>query len=81
MDAVKLEGGRERLDAIHHIVSAAYRLWDILALPRRACTSWRLSASGREAAAAQRLVEYALLCKTLAVSVSCSNRCPPAWRA
>jgi 3-methyl-2-oxobutanoate hydroxymethyltransferase len=62
MDAVKLEGGRERLDAIRAIVSAGIPVMGHIGLtPQSVHQLGGFRPQGREAAAAQRLLEDALL--------------------
>jgi 3-methyl-2-oxobutanoate hydroxymethyltransferase len=62
MDAVKLEGGRERLDAIRLIVSAGIPVMGHIGLtPQSVHQLGGFRPQGREAAAAQRLVEDAYL--------------------
>lgn len=62
MDAVKLEGGRERLNAIHAILAAGIPVMGHLGLtPQSVNQLGGFRPRGREAAAAQRLVEDALL--------------------
>jgi 3-methyl-2-oxobutanoate hydroxymethyltransferase len=62
MDAVKLEGGRERLEAIRAIVSAGMPLMGHLGLtPQSVHQFGGFRAQGKEAATAKRLVEDALL--------------------
>ncbi len=61
MDAVKLEGGRERLDAVKAIVSAGIPVMGHLGLtPQSVHQFGGFRAQGKEAAAAQRLVEDAI---------------------
>jgi 3-methyl-2-oxobutanoate hydroxymethyltransferase len=62
MDAVKLEGGRERLEAIRAILAAGIPVMGHLGLtPQSVNQLGGFRPQGREAAAAQRLVEDALL--------------------
>ena len=62
MDAVKLEGGRERLDAIRAIVSTGIPVMGHIGLtPQSVHQLGGFRPQGREAAAAQRLVEDAQL--------------------
>jgi 3-methyl-2-oxobutanoate hydroxymethyltransferase len=62
MDAVKLEGGRERLDAIHAIVGAGIPVMGHLGLtPQSVHLFGGFRAQGITAAAAKRLLEDALL--------------------
>jgi 3-methyl-2-oxobutanoate hydroxymethyltransferase len=62
MDAVKLEGGRERLDAIRSIVAAGIPVMGHLGLtPQSVHQLGGFRAQGRTAAAARRLVEDAVL--------------------
>jgi 3-methyl-2-oxobutanoate hydroxymethyltransferase len=62
MDAVKLEGGRERLEAIRLIQSAGIPVMGHIGLtPQSVHQLGGFRPQGREAAAAQRLVEDALL--------------------
>ena len=62
MDAVKLEGGRERLEAIRAIVSAGIPVMGHLGLtPQSVNLFGGFRPQGRDAAAAQRLLEDALL--------------------
>jgi 3-methyl-2-oxobutanoate hydroxymethyltransferase len=62
MDAVKLEGGRERADAVRAIVSAGIPVMGHLGLtPQSVHQFGGFRAQGKEAAAARRLVEDALL--------------------
>ena len=62
MDAVKLEGGRERLDAIRAIISAGIPVIGHLGLtPQSVNVLGGFRPQGRKAAAAQRLLEDALL--------------------
>jgi 3-methyl-2-oxobutanoate hydroxymethyltransferase len=62
MDAVKLEGGRERLDAIRAIVSAGIPVMGHLGLtPQSVQVLGGFRAQGRTAEAAHRLLEDALL--------------------
>lgn len=62
MDAVKLEGGRERLDAIRGIVSAGIPVMGHLGLtPQSVNQLGGFRPQGRTVAAAQRLLEDALL--------------------
>jgi 3-methyl-2-oxobutanoate hydroxymethyltransferase len=61
MDAVKLEGGRERVDAIRAIVSAGIPVMGHLGLtPQSVQQLGGFRAQGRTAAAAHRLLEDAL---------------------
>jgi len=62
MDAVKLEGGRERLEAVRLIQSAGIPVMGHIGLtPQSVHQLGGFRPQGREAAAAQRLVEDALL--------------------
>ena len=62
MDAVKLEGGRERLEAVRAIVAAGIPVMGHLGLtPQSVHQLGGFRPQGREAAAAQRLLEDALL--------------------
>lgn len=62
MDAVKLEGGRERLEAIRCIVSAGIPVMGHIGLtPQSVHQLGGFRPQGKEAAAARRLVEDALL--------------------
>lgn len=62
MDAVKLEGGRERLDAIRAIVSAGIPVMGHLGLtPQSVHQFGGFRPQGRDANAAQRLMEDAIL--------------------
>ena len=62
MDAVKLEGGRERVDAIRAIVSAGIPVMGHLGLtPQSVQQLGGFRAQGRTSAAAHRLLEDALL--------------------
>jgi 3-methyl-2-oxobutanoate hydroxymethyltransferase len=62
MDAVKLEGGRERLDAVRAIVAAGIPVVGHLGLtPQSVQQLGGFRAQGRTATAAQRLVEDALM--------------------
>lgn len=62
MDAVKLEGGRERLEAVGAIVSAGIPVMGHLGLtPQSVHQFGGFRAQGKEAAAAQRLIEDALI--------------------
>ena len=62
MDAVKLEGGRERVDAVRAIVSAGIPVMGHLGLtPQSVQQLGGFRAQGRTATAARRLVEDALL--------------------
>jgi len=62
MDAVKLEGGRERLDAIRAIVSAGIPVMGHLGLtPQSVHQFGGFRAQGKTALAAQKLVDDALL--------------------
>ncbi|MBN1537110.1 MAG: 3-methyl-2-oxobutanoate hydroxymethyltransferase [Anaerolineales bacterium] len=62
MDAVKLEGGRERLDAIRAIVSAGIPVMGHLGLtPQSVNQLGGFRPQGRDAAAAQRLLQDAKL--------------------
>jgi 3-methyl-2-oxobutanoate hydroxymethyltransferase len=62
MDAVKLEGGHERVDAIRAIVSAGIPVMGHLGLtPQSIQQLGGFRAQGRTSAAARRLVEDALL--------------------
>ena len=62
MDAVKLEGGRERLDAVQAILSAGIPVMGHLGLtPQSVHQFGGFRAQGKEPAAAKRLVEDALL--------------------
>ncbi len=62
MDAVKLEGGRERADAIHSIVSAGIPVMGHLGLtPQSVNQLGGFRAQGKTAVAAKRLVEDALI--------------------
>jgi 3-methyl-2-oxobutanoate hydroxymethyltransferase len=62
MDAVKLEGGRERLDAIRAIVAAGIPVMGHLGLtPQSVQQLGGFRAQGRTSAAARRLLEDALL--------------------
>jgi 3-methyl-2-oxobutanoate hydroxymethyltransferase len=62
MDAVKLEGGRERLDAIRAIVGAGIAVMGHIGLtPQSISALGGFRVQGRTAAAAQRLYEDALL--------------------
>jgi 3-methyl-2-oxobutanoate hydroxymethyltransferase len=62
MDAVKLEGGRERLEAVRAIVSAGIPVMGHLGLtPQSVHQFGGFRAQGKEADAAKRLVEDALL--------------------
>jgi 3-methyl-2-oxobutanoate hydroxymethyltransferase len=62
MDAVKLEGGRERLDAVRAIVAAGIPVMGHLGLtPQSVQQLGGFRAQGRTAAAARRLLEDALL--------------------
>jgi 3-methyl-2-oxobutanoate hydroxymethyltransferase len=62
MDAVKLEGGRERVDAIKAIISAGIPVQGHLGLtPQSVHQFGGFRPQGRDAAAAQRLLEDALL--------------------
>jgi 3-methyl-2-oxobutanoate hydroxymethyltransferase len=62
MDAVKLEGGRERVDAIRSITSAGIPVMGHLGLtPQSVNQLGGFRAQGKTAAAAKRLVEDALL--------------------
>jgi 3-methyl-2-oxobutanoate hydroxymethyltransferase len=62
MDAVKLEGGRERLDAVQHIVSAGIPVMGHLGLtPQSVHQLGGFRPQGRDSAAANRLLEDALL--------------------
>lgn len=62
MDAVKLEGGRERADAIRSIVSAGIPVMGHLGLtPQSINQLGGFRAQGKTAAAAKRLVEDALI--------------------
>jgi 3-methyl-2-oxobutanoate hydroxymethyltransferase len=62
MDAVKLEGGRERLEAVRAIVSAGIPIMGHLGLtPQSVHQFGGFRAQGKEADAAKRLVEDALL--------------------
>lgn len=62
MEAVKLEGGRERLDAVRAIVSAGIPVMGHLGLtPQSVHLFGGFRAQGRTAAAARRLLEDALL--------------------
>ena len=62
MDAVKLEGGRERLDAIRAIVSAGIPVMGHLGLtPQSVHQFGGFRPQGRDAQAARRLLEDALL--------------------
>jgi len=62
MDAVKLEGGRERVDAIKAIISAGIPVQGHLGLtPQSVHQFGGFRPQGRDASAAQRLLEDALL--------------------
>jgi 3-methyl-2-oxobutanoate hydroxymethyltransferase len=62
MDAVKLEGGRERLDAVRAIVSAGIPVMGHLGLtPQSVHQLGGFRPQGREVSAARRLLEDALL--------------------
>jgi 3-methyl-2-oxobutanoate hydroxymethyltransferase len=62
MDAVKLEGGRERADAIRSIVSAGIPVMGHLGLtPQSVNQLGGFRAQGKTAAAAKRLVEDAVI--------------------
>ena len=62
MDAVKLEGGRERVEAIRSIVSAGIPVMGHLGLtPQSVHQLGGFRAQGRTAAAAQRLIEDAVI--------------------
>jgi len=62
MDAVKLEGGRERLEAVRAIVAAGIPVMGHLGLtPQSVHQLGGFRAQGRSAAAARRLLEDALL--------------------
>ena len=62
MDAVKLEGGRERCDAVRSITSAGIPVMGHLGLtPQSVHQFGGFRAQGKEAAAARRLLEDALL--------------------
>src|SRR5512144_2675561 len=62
MDAVKLEGGRERLDAVRLIVGAGIPVMGHLGLtPQSVHQLGGFRAQGRTARAAQRLVEDAMI--------------------
>jgi 3-methyl-2-oxobutanoate hydroxymethyltransferase len=62
MDAVKLEGGRERAEAVTAIVSAGIPVMGHLGLtPQSVHQFGGFRAQGKEASAAKRLVEDALL--------------------
>ena len=62
MDAVKLEGGRERLDAVQAILSAGIPVMGHLGLtPQSVHQFGGFRAQGKEPAAAKRLVEDALM--------------------
>lgn len=62
MDAVKLEGGRERLDAVRAIISAGIPVMGHLGLtPQSVHQFGGFRAQGKEPVAAKRLVEDALL--------------------
>lgn len=62
MDAVKLEGGRERLDAIQAIISVGIPVMGHLGLtPQSVHQLGGFRPQGRDAAAARRLIEDALL--------------------
>ena len=62
MDAVKLEGGRERLDAVRGIVSAGIPVMGHLGLTPQSVNQFGgFRPQGRTAPAAQRLLEDALL--------------------
>lgn len=62
MDAIKLEGGRERIDAIRAIVNAGIPVMGHLGLtPQSVHQLGGFRAQGKTAAAAKRLVEDALL--------------------
>jgi len=65
MDAVKLEGGRERADAVRSIVSAGIPVMGHLGLtPQSVHQLGGFRAQGKTAIAAKRLVEDALLLET-----------------
>jgi 3-methyl-2-oxobutanoate hydroxymethyltransferase len=62
MDAVKLEGGRERIEAVESIVSAGIPVMGHLGLtPQSVHQFGGFRAQGKEAVAAQRLIEDAQL--------------------
>jgi 3-methyl-2-oxobutanoate hydroxymethyltransferase len=62
MDAVKLEGGRERQDAIRHIVGAGIPVMGHLGLtPQSVHQLGGFRAQGKKAAGAKRLLEDALI--------------------
>jgi 3-methyl-2-oxobutanoate hydroxymethyltransferase len=62
MDAVKLEGGRERLEAVRAITSAGIPVMGHLGLTPQSVNSFGgFRPQGRSAAAAQRILEDALL--------------------
>jgi 3-methyl-2-oxobutanoate hydroxymethyltransferase len=62
MDAVKLEGGRERIDAVHAIVGAGIPVMGHLGLtPQSVHQLGGFRPQGRTASAAKRLLEDALL--------------------
>jgi 3-methyl-2-oxobutanoate hydroxymethyltransferase len=62
MDAVKLEGGRERLDAVQAIISAGIPVMGHLGLtPQSVHQFGGFRAQGKEAAAAKHMVEDALM--------------------
>jgi 3-methyl-2-oxobutanoate hydroxymethyltransferase len=62
MDAVKLEGGRERLDAVHAIVAAGIPVMGHLGLtPQSVHQLGGFGPQGRTSAAARRLLEDSLL--------------------
>ena len=62
MDAIKLEGGRERIDSVRAIVSAGIPVMGHLGLtPQSVHQFGGFRAQGKEPAAAKRLVEDALL--------------------
>jgi 3-methyl-2-oxobutanoate hydroxymethyltransferase len=79
MDAVKLEGGRERLDAVRAILAAGIPVMGHLGLtPQSVHLFGGFRPQARQAAAAAWRMPCC--CKRRAVSAWCWNRCRRAWR-
>ncbi len=90
MDAVKLEGGRERLDVTRAIVSAGIPVMGHLGLtPQSVHQLGGFRPQGREVAAPAACWKTPCCCRKPVASASCSNPCPTrlatlissAWRS
>lgn len=82
MDAVKLEGGRERADAVRAIVNAGIPVMGHLGLtPQSVNQLGGFRAQGKTASAAKRLLEDAQILKKLGRSALCWSPFLQGWQS